>query len=112
MVIGMRVCPKGSEGSMFSLLMSCMNIGWSTGNLLGAGLMVCLNITSNDFHNLVLFLVIGSLCKLAVLPCVRCLVPGVEENNNDARAERRRGGREARDRNLRDIGDWGDDVKI
>ena len=108
MVIGMRVCPKGLEGSMYSLLMACTNIGWSTGNLLGAGIMVMLHITASNFDNLIMFLLIGGACKLAVLPFIKCLVPGPASRGDASTSSKRN----ARGGTMRGVGDWGDDVRI
>lgn len=60
---------------MYALLMMCKNVGWTVGNLLGAGIMVVMHITSTDFHNLVSFIIIGGVCKLFILPLIPFLIP-------------------------------------
>ena len=44
LVLGCRMCPKNIEGSMYALIMSCLNFGSILGGLLGSLVMIIMGI--------------------------------------------------------------------
>ncbi|KAK6132934.1 hypothetical protein DH2020_033318 [Rehmannia glutinosa] len=62
LILSGQLCPPGIEGTLFALFMSINNLGSTVGNFVGAGLASILNISSGNFDNLLLGIVIQVLC--------------------------------------------------
>ncbi|MED6111923.1 hypothetical protein PIB30_056791 [Stylosanthes scabra] len=58
-----QLCPPGIEGTLFALFMSINNLGATLGSFVGAGLASILNIDSGSFDNLLLGIIIHTLCN-------------------------------------------------
>ncbi len=63
-VLAARLCPPGIEGTLFAFLMSLSNAGTNTSELLGAGLIKMVRVTTTNFEYLWLAVTIRSLMKL------------------------------------------------
>ncbi|KAI3466234.1 hypothetical protein Pfo_022897 [Paulownia fortunei] len=62
LILSGQLCPPGIEGTLFALFMSINNLGSTVGSFVGAGLASILNISSGNFDNLLLGIVIQVLC--------------------------------------------------
>lgn len=82
LVLAARVCPPGIEATLFASLMSISNGAGVVGGLVGAGLTQALHVTSTDFDNLALLLVICNFSSLLALPLL-----GLLPNDDDLQAD-------------------------
>ncbi|MCO5585658.1 hypothetical protein L7F22_039594 [Adiantum nelumboides] len=73
LVLSARICPPGVEATLFATLMSISNGGGVSGGLLGAWLTQFLGVTSQNFDNLALLLIICNATSLLPLPLLRLL---------------------------------------
>lgn len=78
LVLAARICPEGIEATLFATLMSISNGAGVLGGAIGAWLTGALGISSEEFTNLPLLLLITNLSSLLVLPFLR-LLPSEEE---------------------------------
>ncbi|GAQ78782.1 Biopterin transport-related protein [Klebsormidium nitens] len=78
LVLAARICPEGIEATLFATLMSISNGAGVLGGAIGAWITGALGITSTEFTNLPLLLLITNLSSLLVLPFLR-LLPSEEE---------------------------------
>ena len=62
LILSGQLCPPGIEGTLFALFMSINNLGTTLGSFVGAGLASMLNINSGSFDNLLLGIMIHTLC--------------------------------------------------
>ncbi|KAL7103473.1 hypothetical protein ACP275_08G181600 [Erythranthe tilingii] len=62
LILSGQLCPPGIEGTLFALFMSINNFGSTVGSFVGAGLASILNISSGNFDNLFVGIVIQVLC--------------------------------------------------
>ncbi|KAL3639951.1 hypothetical protein CASFOL_014919 [Castilleja foliolosa] len=62
LILSGQLCPPGIEGTLFALFMSINNLGSTIGSFVGAGLASILNISSGNFDNLLVGIVIQVLC--------------------------------------------------
>ncbi|XP_006645699.1 probable folate-biopterin transporter 4 isoform X1 [Oryza brachyantha] len=70
LILSGQLCPPGIEGTLFALFMSINNLGSTLGSFLGAALASALSISSAQFDNLALGLVvqlIGTLLPVGFL---------------------------------------------
>jgi len=75
LVLAARICPRGVEATLFASLMSLLNAGGFVSGLLGSGLTAALGVTSENFDNLTILVLICCLAQLLPLPLLR-MVPG------------------------------------
>lgn len=68
-----RICPKNIEGTVYALIMSTLNLGSLISEQSGALLVYLLGITSNNFHNLWVFIAIENIFIVFLLPFLFCL---------------------------------------
>jgi hypothetical protein len=68
LVLAARLCPPGVEATLFATLMSISNGGAVLGGLTGAALTQLLGVTSENFQNLALLLVLCNVSSLLPLP--------------------------------------------
>uniref|UniRef100_A0A383VQ58 Major facilitator superfamily (MFS) profile domain-containing protein n=1 Tax=Tetradesmus obliquus TaxID=3088 RepID=A0A383VQ58_TETOB len=80
LVLAARLCPEGVEATLFATLMSILNAGGFTGSALGAGLTSLLGVTSSDFSNLFLLLVLCNASTLLPAPFLWLLPPAVDQD--------------------------------
>ncbi|XP_024356687.1 folate-biopterin transporter 1, chloroplastic isoform X2 [Physcomitrium patens] len=73
LVLAARLCPPGVEATLFATLMSISNGGGVTGGVLGAGLTQVLGVTSQNFDNLALLLLLCNASSLLPLPFLNLL---------------------------------------
>lgn len=73
LVLAARLCPPGVEATLFATLMSISNGGGVAGGVLGAGLTQFLGVTSQNFDNLALLLVLCNASSLLPLPFLSLL---------------------------------------
>ncbi|CAI5979638.1 unnamed protein product [Closterium sp. NIES-64] len=78
LVLAARLCPPGIEATLFAALMSVNNGAYVLSGLLGAALTEMLGVTSTNFHNLALLVLLCNLSSLLALPFLR-LLPSLEE---------------------------------
>lgn len=90
LVLAARLCPPGVEATLFATLMSISNGGGLTGGVLGAGLTEFLGVTSKNFDNLALLLVICNASSLLPLPFLNLLPSESELEATVEKAERNR----------------------
>jgi folate/biopterin transporter len=74
LALAAALCPPGVEGTLFASLMAIYNAAGTVSSELGAALMSFLNITSSNFDNLTLLIVICSLSSLLPLPFLDTLL--------------------------------------
>lgn len=72
LIIACRLSPKNMEGTMYALMMSIYNFSSIIGNQMGAGLMIFLGITENNFDNLYLLIILTNVWVVFVLPSMLC----------------------------------------
>ncbi|XP_050218033.1 probable folate-biopterin transporter 2 isoform X2 [Mercurialis annua] len=75
LVLSLRLCPPGIEGTFFAVLMSIDNLGVLTSSWGGGILLHLLNVTRTNFDNLWLAIIIRSILRITPL-CLIFLVPG------------------------------------
>ncbi|WIA35153.1 hypothetical protein OEZ86_003626 [Tetradesmus obliquus] len=80
LVLAARLCPEGVEATLFATLMSILNAGGFTGSALGASLTSLLGVTSSDFSNLFLLLVLCNASTLLPAPFLWLLPPAVDQD--------------------------------
>lgn len=80
LVLAARLCPPGIEATLFATLMSISNGANVVGGLLGATLTRVLGVTSTNFTNLALLLIICNFSAALCLPFLR-LLPREEDIN-------------------------------
>ncbi|KAH7447632.1 hypothetical protein KP509_01G114700 [Ceratopteris richardii] len=73
LVLAARICPSGVEATLFATLMSISNGGSVCGGLFGALLTQLLGVTSHNFNNLALLLIVCNVTSLIPLPLLRLL---------------------------------------
>lgn len=78
LVLAARLCPPGVEATLFATLMSVSNGGGVVGGILGASLTHFLGVTSTQFDNLPLLIVICNVSSLWPLFLLK-LLPSREE---------------------------------
>lgn len=84
LVLAARLCPPGVEATLFATLMSISNGGGVCGGLLGAWLTQFLGVTSQNFNNLALLLIICNATSLLPLPLLRLLPSEVDIESTSA----------------------------
>lgn len=88
LVLAARLCPPGVEATLFATLMSISNGGGVAGGVLGAGLTQLLGVTSQNFDNLALLLVLCNASSLLPLPFLKLLPSESELEATVEKAER------------------------
>eukprot|EP00250_Pteridium_aquilinum_P005841 c15869_g1_i1 orf=240-1958(+) len=78
LVLAARLCPPGVEATLFATLMSISNGGGVCGGLLGAWLTQFLGVTSQNFNNLAVLLIICNVTSLLPLPLLGLLPSEVD----------------------------------
>eukprot|EP00899_Mesostigma_viride_P010345 jgi/Mesvir1/19311/Mv10378-RA.1 len=73
LVLAARICPPGVEATLFAALMSISNGAGMVGGFMGAGLTKYLGVTSDNFTNLGLLVIICNLSSLLPLPLLPLL---------------------------------------
>ena len=68
LVFACRICPKNVEGTMYALVMSTLNLGGLLSEQTGALAVYLLGITSSEFGNLWILIVIVNVFILLLLP--------------------------------------------
>lgn len=82
-VLVARVCPSGSEATVFSLLTALGNLGSSFSGYSGNVLLSLLHITSNDYRNLSIAIIVKSISRLLPIILIPFLIPpGAPDENN------------------------------
>jgi hypothetical protein len=88
LVLAARLCPPGVEATLFATLMSISNGASVTGGFLGAGLTRLLGVTSNNFQNLALLVLLCNLSSLLPLPFLGLLPSETELQATVEKAEK------------------------
>ncbi|CAK9234396.1 unnamed protein product [Sphagnum troendelagicum] len=88
LVLAARLCPPGVEATLFATLMSISNGASVTGGFLGAGLTRLLGVTSNNFQNLALLVLLCHLSSLLPLPFLGLLPSETELQATVEKAEK------------------------
>ena len=73
LALAAQLCPKNLEGTVYSLFMSALNFGSILSGLNGSFLTSYLGITSKDYSNLYILILISNLVGLAPLPMLCCI---------------------------------------
>jgi folate/biopterin transporter len=73
LALAAQLCPKNLEGTVYSLFMSALNFGGILSGLNGSFLTTFLGITSKDYSNLYLLILISNIISLAPLPMLCCI---------------------------------------
>jgi folate/biopterin transporter len=87
LVYAAQVCPENIEATLFAALMSILNSGGFTGRFLGAKMTDALGVTSEDFSNLpllVLICVALTPLPLVFLPTVRKSLEGQAKRDDES----------------------------
>jgi hypothetical protein len=88
LVLAARLCPPGVEATLFATLMSIRNGASVTGGFLGVGLTRLLGVTSNNFQNLALLVLLCNLSSLLPLPFLGLLPSDTELQATVEKAEK------------------------
>lgn len=86
LVLGAQICPKGIEGTFFSMFTSVYNIGGYLSGLFGGYLTQVLDIKSGDYSLFWLLVFIQILCKLIPI-CFLELLPLHKAENPETELE-------------------------
>jgi hypothetical protein len=79
LILGAQTCPKNVEGTLYSVLMSTLNIGGVLADQLGGLLTWALGVTSHDFKNLWLLVLCCQAFVIVTIPLLYFWVPEDEE---------------------------------
>lgn len=90
LVLAARLCPPGVEATLFATLMSISNGGGVTGGVLGAGLTQFLGVTSHNFDNLVILILLCNASSLFPLAFLNLLPSGSELESTVEKADKAR----------------------
>lgn len=74
-----RLCPEGVEATLFATLMSILNAGSFVGSALGAGLTAYLGVSSTDFSNLFLLVLLCNFSTLLPAPFLGLLPASLDQ---------------------------------
>lgn len=74
LILSGQLCPPGIEGTLFALFMSINNFGSTVSSFVGAGLASILNISSGNFDNLLIGILIQVVCTFIPITCLS-LIP-------------------------------------
>ena len=85
LVLATRLCPESVEATLFATLMSVFNCGNVVAGFLGGSLMSSLGVTSDNFDNLPLLIVLCSASSLLPLPFLS-LIDAARDNATDGDA--------------------------
>lgn len=83
LVLAARLCPEGVEATLFATLMSICNGGSFTGSALGGGLTGVLGVTSTNFDNLFMLVLLCTLGTMLPAPFLGLLPAEVEISESD-----------------------------
>jgi MFS family permease len=67
------LCPKNLEGTIYSVFMSTLNLGGIFSNLSGSYFTNILDITSNNYSNLHILILLSKIFSLLPLPILFCI---------------------------------------
>lgn len=81
-----RLCPEGVEATLFATLMSILNGGSFVGSALGAGLTQYLGVSSTDFSNLFLLVLLCNFSTLLPAPFLDLLPSSLDQDGLPAAA--------------------------
>jgi len=68
LVLGAETCPPNIEATLYSFLMSTLNVGALLSTYLGGLLTWGIGVTSTDFHNLWILCLICNCSTILVIP--------------------------------------------
>src|SRR4051812_25224297 len=68
LVLGAETCPPDIEATLYSFLMSTLNVGALLSTYFGGFITFLLGVTSTDFHRLWILCVICNFSSLCVIP--------------------------------------------
>ena len=74
-VLASKLCPDGSEATLFSVMMSLSNFGYDVGTYFGAMLLTVCGVTDDDYTSFPIVVAIKSLMRLLPIILVPFLVP-------------------------------------
>ncbi len=74
-VLASKVCPDGTEATLFSVMMSLSNFGYDCGSIFGSILLNVFHVTDDDWSGFASVLGIKSILRLAPIFFVFWLVP-------------------------------------
>ncbi|CAM9447900.1 unnamed protein product [Chrysoparadoxa australica] len=81
-ILAAKVCPRGIEATLFSLLMSLSNFGSDIGRYLGIAMVNVLNLNRENYDNLPLATCIKSVFKVAIIMLIPLLVPDAKPSDD------------------------------
>lgn len=79
-----RLCPEGVEATLFATMMSILNGGSFVGSALGAGLTQYLGVSSTDFSNLFLLVLLCNFSTLLPAPFLGLLPSSLDQDGLSA----------------------------
>ncbi|XP_024530076.1 folate-biopterin transporter 1, chloroplastic isoform X3 [Selaginella moellendorffii] len=88
LVLAAKLCPPGVEATLFATLMSISNGAGVLGGLMGAGLTQLLGVSSHNFDNLAVLVLVTNLSSLLPLPFLGLLPPESQLPDAVDRAEK------------------------
>eukprot|EP00878_Enallax_costatus_P024296 GHUV01025924.1.p1 GENE.GHUV01025924.1~~GHUV01025924.1.p1 ORF type:complete len:258 (+),score=69.31 GHUV01025924.1:190-963(+) len=80
LVLAARLCPEGVEATLFATLMSILNGGSFVGSALGAALTSTLGVTSSDFSNLFMLVLLCVVSTLLPAPFLGLLPSSLDQD--------------------------------
>jgi len=80
LVLSAKICPSGTEGTFFALLMAIDNVGLLSSSWAGGLLLHLLNVTHTDFRNLWLAILIRNIMRVSPLVLL-FLVPKTNQSS-------------------------------
>jgi len=85
LILMAKICPKGAEGTVYSLVTSIQMLGGTFGNLIAENLTTSLGVTNVQFSKLWLLVLITSLCKFLSLFFMPLVPKSIESNQSDSK---------------------------
>jgi len=73
LALACQICPKNLEGTVYSFFMSAINFGGIMSGLIGSFITTSLGISSKDYHNLHILILISNFASLVPLPILYCI---------------------------------------
>jgi hypothetical protein len=74
-VLSSKVCPDGSEATLYAIMMSLSNYGYDVGTVFGTVLLSIFHVSNDDWSGFKWVLLIKSILRIVPIILIKYLVP-------------------------------------